>query len=123
MTSTAIGRTRPSLKQRWPVPEMTRLEYLTAEGWQVGHAGIALLDPEAYITRLSKRGEFGRATVLDDLLQPTDRVYVAPNVPDDLSSLVATETHIPGLRPPQQKACQWCSTTHDLPHDGMCLIA
>jgi hypothetical protein len=98
---------------------LTRLEYLTPEGWAIGHAGIALLDPEAYVKRLRARGKFGRATVLNDRLQPTGEIYVAEGLPDP-STLVKPDD---GTRAPVlPELCDDCSGYHKPPFDGGCLI-
>lgn len=99
-------------------PSLCRLEYLTANGWSVGHAGVALLHPDRYVERLTARGKFGRATVLDERLQPTDEVYVSPDLPDDLSLLVKVDTDIPTL----VELCPVCDEAHPAPYDGSCLL-
>jgi len=109
-----------------PKPYFCRLEYLTSKGWSVGHAGIALLSPQRYVERLSAREKFGRATVLDpDTLEPTDEVYVSPNLPADLSVLIPD----PPYRVPKKagagekpKPCAHCDEVHDAPFDGSCLL-
>lgn len=93
---------------------LTRLEYLTRDGWQVGHAGVELLDPEAYVKRLRTRGKFGRATVLD-----TGQIYEAEDLPDP-STLIpptdGTRAHTVG------EWCDLCFGEGQPPHDGSCLI-
>ena len=111
-------------------PTLCRLEYLTRKGWVVGHASINLLHPEKYVERLEAHGKIGRCTVLDDMLQPTGRVWVAkviPN-PDDipesiLERLVKTDVGNPAV--PRLKAedeeCGFCMGTL-CDGDGSCLI-
>lgn len=44
-------------------PTFVRIEYwneMTAD-WEVGHCGINLMDPAAYVQKLSKRGVVARA--------------------------------------------------------------
>lgn len=104
---------------------LTRLEYLTPDGWHVGHAAVNLLDPEAYVKRLSARGKFGRATILDDRLQPRGKVYTSPNIPEDLSVLAPdAPSPIPKVAEPgaQPVACPHCDEVHHAPFDGSCLI-
>jgi hypothetical protein len=48
-----------------PVPTFCKLEYLTTNGWVVGHAGVNLLHPQRYIERLAARGKVGRVTIVD----------------------------------------------------------
>ena len=114
-----------------PKPYLVRLEYLTVKGWELGHAAMALLDPQRYVERLEANGKFGRATELvinetDDGYTDTGRVWVSPNVPDDPSILVkATNNHMPCL--PTSKmaaapACPFCEEAHAKPYDGSCLI-
>ena len=81
-----------------PETFLCRLEYLTPEGWAVGHHGVGLLDPGAYVVRLRKNGKFGRATVLDDRLQPTSEVYVSADLPN-LADLRPSSTRIPAIPP------------------------
>lgn len=57
-----------------------RLEYLTPDGWVIGHAGVNLLHPERYVERLTARGKFGRCTIID-----TGQVFESPNLPDPSS--------------------------------------
>lgn len=101
------------------MPYLVRLEYLTPEGWEVGHHGIALLDPGAYVERLRKRKKYGRAIELDDRLQPNGQVWEPDNLPDP-SQLTKTErgSKIPALDTP----CEWCETSHTGALDGSCLI-
>ncbi|WP_027860115.1 hypothetical protein [Marmoricola sp. URHB0036] len=68
-------------------PTLCRLEYLTTNGWAVGHAGIALLHPARYVERLTARGKFARCTELNPDLSE-GRVHVSPNLPADFSILV-----------------------------------
>ena len=113
-----------------PVPTLCRLEYLTREGWVVGHAAFNLLHPERYVERLEERGKVGRCTVLGDDLQPTDEVYVASVIPDPenipadiLERLVKTDVgnpKTPRLRPPDED-CTYCLGTL-CDGDGSCLI-
>lgn len=101
---------------------LTRLEYLTPEGWVVGHHGINLLNPERYALRLADHGKFGRATVLDpDTLKATKEVYITPGVPDDPSVLVPSDTVIPKM-PDPAKMCALCDEEHPPPYDGSCLL-
>jgi hypothetical protein len=53
-----------------PVPEFCRIEYLTPNGWTVGHAGLNLMNPQRYVKMLAKRGTVGRAVVVD-----TDQIF------------------------------------------------
>lgn len=47
-------------------PTFTQIEYPDHDGeWRVGHAGINLLDPEAYVDKLAARGQSVRATAVD----------------------------------------------------------
>lgn len=103
-----------------PVPSLCRLEYLTPEGWVVGHAGVSLLNPAKYVERLAERGKFGRATVLADDLKTALQVFEPPNLPDP-SVLVKSETRIPRL-PDPKKDCAMCGQEHPPPHDGSCLL-
>jgi hypothetical protein len=100
-----------------PVPTLVRLEYLTPDGWVVGHKALNLLSPARYVERLLARGKFGRATALDDELQPTGEVWVTDELPEP-AQLAPTDTAIPGLLP----TCIVCSEQHDPPYDGSCLI-
>lgn len=107
------------------MPTLTRLEYLTPQGWVVGHAAMNLLDPERYTVRLAAKGKFGRATVLAEDLQPTDTVYVTPGVPEDLSVLVPDPpSPIPKVPTAGEKtaACPHCGEVHHAPFDGGCLL-
>lgn len=48
-------------------PVFVRIEYwspLSAD-WEVGHAGINLMDPATYVKKLAKRGTLARAVVVD----------------------------------------------------------
>lgn len=109
---------------------LCRLEYLTRNGWVVGHAGVALLDPEAYVTRLEANGKVGRCTELDDHLQPSGQVWVAKVIPNPedvpeslLDRLVATnagDSRIPRLKP-EDEECEMCLGTL-CDGDGMCLL-
>jgi hypothetical protein len=102
------------------VPTTCRLEYLTPRGWTVGHAGLALLDPQAYVDRLQAKAKFGRAVELSDDLQPTGKVWETEGAPDDPSVLVPTDTHIPAL-PGHGARCDLCAATdHKIP--GECLL-
>jgi len=115
-----------------PVPTLCRLEYLTPHGWAVGHAAVNLLHPQRYVERLWARGKAGRATELDDRLQPTGQVWAAPDV--DPSQLVTSDTLIPRLLLPSGDTtgatdtanieellsqCSFCPERHA---DGSCLI-
>lgn len=48
-------------------PCFVRIEYWNhlTESWQVGHAGINLMDPAAYVNKLAKRGVLARAVNKD----------------------------------------------------------
>lgn len=51
-----------------PVPEFCRVEYWSPAktDWTVGHAGINLMNPEKYVTGVTKRGDhIARAVVVD----------------------------------------------------------
>lgn len=95
-----------------PVPTLVQLEYLTRDGWVVGHKGIALLQPARYVERLAARGKVGRATALDDQLQPTGQVWAPSDVPSP-DRLYPTATAIPAVR------CGLCSGQHQ---EGVCLL-
>jgi len=102
------------------VPTLCRIEYLTPDGWKVGHAGMNLLHPERYVERLPDRNKFGRATELDDSLQPTGKVWAPPKdrLPDpaELRYLGNGNPNVPELPP----ACGLCG---DRDHrEGMCLL-
>lgn len=56
---------------------LARVEYWTPTGWWIAHAGIALLDPAAYVVKLQRRGVVSRVSTLDDRLQP-DEVFMTP---------------------------------------------
>jgi hypothetical protein len=102
---------------------LCRLEYLTRKGWVVGHAGIALLHPDRYVERLTERGKFGRCTELDGMLQPTGKVHISPNIPEDLSVLVADPPHrIPRMPTDKDKRCDYCEDVHPAPWNGTCLL-
>jgi hypothetical protein len=103
-----------------PVPTLCRLEYLTPNGWTVGHHGVNLLHPERYVERLAERGKFGRVTVLADDLTPTSTVYEPKDLPNP-ADLVPSETAIPRLRDPA-KTCGVCGDEHAPPYDGSCLL-
>lgn len=48
-------------------PTFVRIEYwndLTAS-WETGHAGINLMNPEAYVRKLAKKGTIARAIDVD----------------------------------------------------------
>jgi hypothetical protein len=60
------------------MPEFGRLEYLTTAGWVVGHAGMALQDPQKYVDGLANRGPrddrppvYARFVVLDENFKPS----------------------------------------------------
>lgn len=59
-----------------PVPRLCRLERLNENGTWERVGDHSLLYPHRYAERLADKGKVGRATVLDDRLQPTDEVYV-----------------------------------------------
>ena len=111
-----------------PVPTLCRLEYLTRNGWVVGHAGINLLNPSRYCERLTERGKFGRATELDDRLQPTGQVWTSAGLPDDPSTLPADILEKLHPDPPYRipkvggEACPLCDEVHPKPFDGSCLL-
>lgn len=48
-------------------PVLVRIDYWNPmiRDWAVGHAGINLLDPEAYVHKLFARGTIARAVDLD----------------------------------------------------------
>lgn len=47
-------------------PQLVRIEYQNADGsWRTGHAGIALIDPDAYVARLAKTRPGLKARWLD----------------------------------------------------------
>lgn len=48
-------------------PTFCRIEYWNpmTVNWEVGHAGINLLDPAAYVEKLAKRGTIARAVEVD----------------------------------------------------------
>lgn len=105
----------------------TRIEYLTRDGWKVGHANFPLLTPQRYVDRLTAKGKFGRATVLDDSGEPTAEVYVSPNIPRPArTNLVDDETNpdskIPRRARPGETWCTLCENVHAEPHDGSCLL-
>lgn len=108
-------------------PHFVRLEYYTATGWVMGHAGIALLDPAAYVKRLEDRGKFGRATELleEDLINGgwrTGQVWAPSRLPKR-TALVPTDTGIPGVPDPSRRGmCRHCDGYHGDPFDGSCLI-
>jgi len=59
-----------------PVPEFVRIEYwsVTRADWWVGHAGLNLMNPEKYVTGVTKRGDMiARAVVVDtgEVIYPT----------------------------------------------------
>lgn len=100
------------------MPTLCRIEYLTPDGWKVGHAGMNLLHPEGYVARLEANNKFGRATELDGDLQPTGKVWEPKKLPrlEDLHYNGKGNPNVPALRP----ACSLCSSRkHD---DGMCLL-
>jgi hypothetical protein len=106
-------------------PQIVRLEYLTPDGWVLAgeHALCSLLFPERYPERLREHGKFGRATLLDDRLQPTDTVWVAEDVPADPSVLVHTGIgSVPWKLPEPDKTCPLCEEEHPKPWDGGCLL-
>ena len=95
---------------------LCRLEILTPQGWWVSHAGIALLNPGRYVERLAARNKFGRATELDDRLQPTGTVWEPANLPDPASLVPAVD----GSRAPVLP----CSLCGEAGHrfEGECLL-
>lgn len=92
----------------YPVPHLVRLEYLTREGWVVGHAAINLLDPGRYVERLAAKGKFGRATELD-----TGEVWEPAELPD-LALLYPSDNKVPSVK------CHFCEGTGHAP--GECLL-
>ena len=75
---------RPPRRNRWellavsgtiPVARLCRLEKKNEKGEWVRVGDHALLYPHRYAERLSEKGKIGRATVLDERLQPTGEVY------------------------------------------------
>lgn len=48
-----------------PTPQFCRLEYLTSEGWSVGHHGVNLLYPHRYPERLAANGKVGRVVIVE----------------------------------------------------------
>jgi hypothetical protein len=65
------------------MPEFGRLDYLTREGWVVGHAGIALNDPQRYVDMLAKPQEtVARFVPYDGDHQPGEPLVPASGVPD-----------------------------------------
>jgi hypothetical protein len=54
------------------MPEFVRLEERTHAGWEVRHAGVALVDPARYVSRLAARTPpvTYRAVALDGDLRP-----------------------------------------------------
>jgi hypothetical protein len=101
---------------------LTKIEYLTRDGWVVGHACVALLHPERYVERLTDHGKFGRATVLNEDLSDSDEVYLSPNLPEDRMRLVSSSTHIPRLMVAGEVQCPVCDDVHPKPFDGSCLL-
>lgn len=65
----------PAVNTTIPVPRLCRLERLKDGQWEK-MGDYSLLYPHRYAERLAEKGKVGRATVLDDRLQPTDEVYV-----------------------------------------------
>lgn len=101
---------------------LVRMEYLTANGWVVGHAGIALLNPQGYVDRLAAKRKFGRCIELDDRLQPTGTVWAPAKLPNR-KDLRPSDTRVPHLPDPtDQRRCPWCEKHHGDPFDGSCLI-
>jgi hypothetical protein len=100
------------------VPTLCRLEYLTPSGWVVGHAGMNLLDPGRYVERLATHNKFGRATELDESLQPTGKVWAPDNVPNprDLTYNGNGNPNIPELLP----ECGMCGERDH--KEGLCLL-
>ena len=50
-----------------PKPNFCRIEYWNemTTSWSVGHAGINLMDPAAYVVKLAKRGVVARAVLVN----------------------------------------------------------
>jgi hypothetical protein len=48
-------------------PTFCRIEYWSplAADWWVGHAGLNLMNPEKYVTKVTERGRIARAVVVD----------------------------------------------------------
>lgn len=103
------------------MPTFVRLEYLTPDGWHQGHAGVNLIDPGAYVTRLAKRQKYGRAVELGEDLKPTGKVWEPDSLPSDLTLLTRMDegSPIPAL---VVSTCEWCGESHDGDFDGSCLI-
>lgn len=76
-------------------PTFCKLEYLTPDGWVVGHSGINLIHPRRYVERLAKNGKIGRIIV-----------------PDTGEIIQMVETSI----------CPVCDQEHAAPFDGSCLL-
>jgi hypothetical protein len=113
------------------VAEFCRLEYLTRKGWVVGHAGVALLNPQGYVDRLHKAGKIGRAVVLGEDFQPL-QTFEPPEVPDpqDVPESIlerlyvprGSHSPIPVLRPEGgPPACDLCGAADHL-IDWECLL-
>lgn len=111
-------------------PTLCRLEYLTREGWVVGHAATNLLHPAKYVERLEANGKVGRCTELDDSLQPTGQVWVAKAIPDPdnipesiLERLVYRDVGDPKkpVLADEDEECAFCLGTL-CEGDGTCLI-
>lgn len=88
-----------------------RLEYLTRDGWQVGHEGIELLYPQRYVDRLYEKSKFGRTIDLStgEMLEP-------PELPDP-SQLRPSTTRVPSLT----AVCEGCGSA-DHEYQWQCLI-
>lgn len=102
------------------MPTFVKLEYLSPAGW-VDNGKASLLFPERYPERLRAKGKFGRCTALDDRLQPTGRVWVSDDVPEDPAVLVAATDGggVPWVLP---SLCPVCLELHGSPFDGSCLL-
>lgn len=79
-------------------PKLCRLEKLIRGEW-VKVGDHSLLHPERYAERLAVKGIVGRATELDDSLQPTGKVHTV-----------------------DVKTCPVCDEAHLGPYDGSCLL-
>lgn len=111
------------------MPTLCRLEYLTRHGWVVGHANVALLNPEGYVARLEARGKVGRCTDVTDPLKD-GQVWVSSLVPDPdnipasiFDRLVYRDNgnpRVPTLQG-EDEECEFCLGTM-CDGDGSCLL-
>jgi hypothetical protein len=88
--------------------EFGRLDYLTRAGWVVGHAGIALQDPQRYVTGLGRRATVARFVPLDGDYRPGQPV-LPPVVPE---FSLAPRGKVPGTKISE---CAACGGPHDRP--------